>query len=189
MRHDIGHLEKSAQAHNLLASHLMDYSFRKDYARDQLAMRKEAIIHYRKAIDIYPDFFNVWYDLARAYQLVNNFDSAFVCFLKVHEMDSTLSKATLGIALLADEKGDFNTATKYYEKIIRINPYVKEAYANLSFLYFRLGMNEKSIETNKKAIAYNPNWSDPYENIARVYYSMKDTANANYYFNEAQKRK
>jgi hypothetical protein len=31
MRHDIKHLDKSAQAHNLLASNLMKYSFQKDY--------------------------------------------------------------------------------------------------------------------------------------------------------------
>jgi tetratricopeptide (TPR) repeat protein len=188
MRHDIRYLEKSAQAHNLLASNLIDQSLRSEHKDKQVEMLREAVNHYRKAIEIYPEFFNAWYDLARTYQLMNNLDSAYVCFLRVHELDSTLSRATLFIAMLAEQRKDYNTAIKYYEKLIRINPYVKEGYANLSFLYFRLGMNEKSIETNKKAIAYNPSWREPYENIARVYYVMKDTAMTNYYWNEAQKR-
>lgn len=189
MRHDIRYLEKSAQAHNLLAAHLMDRSLREKEVQKQFALRREAINHYRKALKIYPNFFNVWYDLARSYQLINHYDSAYICFKKVYEMDSTLSKATLSIALLAEYQGDIATAVQYYEKLIRINPYVKEAYANLSYLYFRLGRYEESIATNEKAIAYNADWVEPYENIARVYYFMKDSIRGYHYLQEAQKRK
>jgi tetratricopeptide (TPR) repeat protein len=168
MRHDIKHLDKSAQAHNLLAANLMKYSFQNEYTAQAPSMHNEAAFHFRRAIEIYPDFFNAWYDLGRTYMILNNMDSAFVCFIKVHEMDSTLSDATLNIAIIAETKQDYNTAIKYYERIIKFNPYVLEAYNNLSYLYFRLQQPEKSIEVNKRAIAYNTNWREPYENIKRV---------------------
>jgi hypothetical protein len=168
MRHDIKHLDKSAQGHNLLASNLMKYSFQREYAQQSNAMHKEAAFHFRRATEIYPDFFNAWHDLGRTYMIMNNIDSAFVCFVKVHNMDSTLSDATLNIAMIADQKQDYNTAIKYYERLIKFSPYVQEGYANLSYLYFRLQQPYKSIEVNKKAIAYNPNWKEPYENIERV---------------------
>jgi tetratricopeptide (TPR) repeat protein len=168
MRHDIMHIDKSAQAHNLLAANLMKYSFQKEYSQQANSMHKEAIFHFRRATEIYPDFFNAWYDLGRTYMIMNNTDSAFICFLKVHEMDSTLSDATLNIAMIADQKQDYTTAIKYYERLIKFNPYVQEGYANLSYLYFRLQQPYKSIEVNRRAIAYNPNWKDPYDNIQRV---------------------
>jgi tetratricopeptide (TPR) repeat protein len=162
------HLDKSAQAHNLLAANLMKYSNKTEYLQNASSMHKEAAFHFRRATEIYPEFFNAWYDLGRTYMIMNNTDSAFICFLKVHEMDSTFSDATLNIALIADQKQDYNTAIKYYERLIRINPYVQEGYANLSYLYFRLQQPYKSIEVNRRAIAYNPNWKDPYDNIQRV---------------------
>jgi len=186
MRHDIKHLENSAQAHNLLATNLMKYSFYKEYAAESNSMRHEAIIHFKKALAIYPDFFNVYYNLGRAFVVVNDYESAYPCFIKVHSMDTTLSEVTLNIAMIAESRGDNNTAIEYYEKLIRINPYVKHSYSSLSYLYFRLGQYEKSIDVNKKAILYNNAWKDPYQNIANVYFHLKDTLQAQRYIQEGQ---
>jgi tetratricopeptide (TPR) repeat protein len=188
MRHDINHLDNSAHAHNMLASNLMQYSFNESSEDEVSKMRNEAVIHYKKAINIYPDFFNAWYDLGRAYMLLNETDKAYPCFIKVHEIDSTLSTATMNLAMIEEERNDYASAIKYYEKVMRINPYVKESYGNLSFLYFRLNQPQLSIEVNKMAISNHPEWSEPYKNIARVYYALKDTAAAEYYMNEAFKR-
>jgi hypothetical protein len=187
MRNDIQYLDKSAQAHNLLASNLMKYSFEKEYAKEVVDMRNEAIAHYKRAVEIYPDFFNAWYDLGRAYMIFNDLNNAYPCFLKVHEMDSTLSNATLNIAMIAEERNDIQTAIKYYERTIRINPYIKEGYANLSYLYFKANQLQASIEVNQKAIQYNNTWVEPYENIAKVYIAMGDTANAKFYVEQASR--
>jgi tetratricopeptide (TPR) repeat protein len=120
--------------------------------------------------------------------LLNETDKAYPCFIKVHEIDSTLSTATMNLAMIEEERNDYASAIKYYEKVMRINPYVKESYGNLSFLYFRLNQPQLSIEVNKMAISNHPEWSEPYKNIARVYYALKDTAAAEYYMNEAFKR-
>lgn len=183
MRHDIQHLDKSAQAHNLLASNLMKYSFDKEYVSQSMAMKQEAIGHYKRATEIYPKFFNAWYDLGRVYMLLNDIDNAYPCFKKVNEMDSTFSTAALNIAMIAEAKNNLTEAEKYYKKIIRISPNVKEAYSNLSYLYYKEGMPNESIKVNESAIKYNPQWREPYENIVRVYLEQKDTANAQRYYN------
>ena len=170
MRHDIRYLDNSAQAHNLLASSLMKYSFDESYSENILKdeMRKEAAFHFKRATEIYPSFFNAWYDLGRTYLIINNVDSAYICFKEVHNLDSTFSDATLNIAVIAEQKQDYDTAIYYYERLIKFNPYVQEAYANLSYLYFRLQQPKKSIEVNQRALAYNPNWQEPRENIKRM---------------------
>lgn len=183
MRHDIKYLDKSAQAHNLLASNLMKYSFDNEYAGEAVAMRQEAIGHYKRAVEIYPKFFNVWYDLGRAYMLFNDIDNAYPCFKKVNEMDSTFTTATLNLAMISEAKNNLTEAEKFYKEIIRINPSVKESYSNLSYLYFKEGMPNESIKVNEAAINYSPQWKEPYENIIRVYLSQKDTVNAQRYYN------
>ncbi len=185
MRHDIGHLDKSAQAHNLLASNLMKYSYQNEYSKDAFSMRKEALGHFKRAVEIYPGFFNAWYDLGRTYMILNHPDSAFHCFVRVHEMDSTFSDATINIATIAEQRNDFNTAIKYYERLLKAQPDYYTAYTNLSYLYFRLNQPEKSIETNQRAIKIFPTWRDPYENIARVYISQGDTLSAQEFLKNA----
>lgn len=69
MENDIEHLEKSAQAHNLLGLNLMYVSTTgKNFTQQQLMeMQNKAAIHLQKSIEIYPNFFNTNFDLARIY--------------------------------------------------------------------------------------------------------------------------
>jgi tetratricopeptide (TPR) repeat protein len=189
MRHDIKHLDKSAQAHNLLAQNIMKYSQQKAYSRDAYNMYQEALIHFRRSAEIYPYFLNVWFDMGRLYLMLNDKENAFRCFMEAHNLDSTFTTATLNIARIAQEKKDFGNAIKYYEKLIRNNPNSAEAFSNLSYMYYQLGYLEKSIEVNKKAIEIFPDYWEAYQNIALVYTELNDTANAYFYQKEAQKRK
>jgi tetratricopeptide (TPR) repeat protein len=172
MRHDIVQVPRSSQAHNLLASHLMKNSFLPEYKAEQVNMRREALTHYREAVRIWPEFFNVWYDMGRVFQMMNEPVNALQCYMEAHRLDSSFYNATINAGLIADQLGDHATAIEYYERCIRFNPEMSEPYGNLSYLYFRLGRFEESIAVNKRAIAHNPNWPDPYTNIAKTYEAM-----------------
>lgn len=69
MENDIEHLEKSAQAHNLLGLNLMYVSsISKNLSQQQIVeMQNKAAMHLQKSIEIYPYFFNTNFDLARIY--------------------------------------------------------------------------------------------------------------------------
>jgi len=68
MSNDIKFLQNSAQANNLLALNLMKISTSEEnHSQEQrLEMQKMAVLHFQKAIEIYPKFSNAWYDLGRA---------------------------------------------------------------------------------------------------------------------------
>lgn len=189
MRHDIEHVPNSAQAHNLLASHLMKNSFEPEYQQEAIAMRLEAIDHFKRSIRIYPDFFNVWYDLGRVYLIIDDPESALPCFKEAHRLDSTYYDATFNVAMIADKRGDATTAITYYEKCIRINPEMLPPYNELSYLLYRLGQYEASIAVNEKAIAYNANWPDPYKNIAQTYAAMNQPEKGQAYLQRLENMK
>ena len=186
MRHDIKNVPNSAQAHNLLASHLMKNSFEPEYAKEAIAMRLEALSHFKEAVRIWPDFFNVWFDLGRTYQILGESKLALSCFQQTHKLDSTFYQATFNVATIAEELKDTSTAIYYYNRCIRFNPEMLEAYTKLSYLHFRMRQFEESIGVNQKAIAYNPNWPDPYDNIARVYSGLNQPEKAEPYLKKLQ---
>lgn len=187
MRHDITYLDKSAQAHNLLALNLMKYSFEKDYQNKAQIMREEALLHFKKAVDIYPDFFNAWYDLGRVYLLLNDLDKAYPCFKKVRSMDSTFVLSTVNMAMIADAKGNAKEAESLYKEVLRINPGTMEAYGGLGYVYFKTGKLDESMKVNEEAIKRFPQWTEPYQNIITIYLSKKDTISAQRVMNQMPK--
>lgn len=82
MGNDIGHLDESAQAHNLYALNLMRESYEgKGYTpQQQFNMRKLAVAHFGRALEIWPSFFNAAYDKGRAGVSIGDFPTAIEGF-------------------------------------------------------------------------------------------------------------
>lgn len=180
MRHDIRTVPNSAQAHNLLASNLMQASYDPAIREKPSEMRHEAIHHFRESIRVYPKLLNTWYDLGRAYMTIGEPARALPCFRSAYGLDSTFTDASWNAALIAEQLGLDSVAAEYYHHSIRFSPELEEAYSRLSYLYFIRGKHGKSIDVNRMAIAYEPRWRDPYENAARVFevLNMPDSAGA-----------
>jgi tetratricopeptide (TPR) repeat protein len=62
----------------------------------------------------------------------------------------------------AQQAGDSKTATRKYERIVKLQPEMAEAHANLGLLYYQQGRAEQATETFKKAIQLKPSLAGPY---------------------------
>lgn len=173
MRHDISTVPNSAQAHNLLASNLMQASYDAQVEENPVDMRYEAIHHFRESLRIWPQTLNVWYDLGRAYMTVNEPARALPCFRSAYGFDSTFTDAAWSAALLAEQLGRDSIAIQYYHYCIRFSPELEEAYSRLSYLYFTKEEYERSLVVSRMAIAYEPRWKWPYENAVQVFDAME----------------
>ena len=67
MSSDIEHLHNSAQANNMYATALMVEFQKSENLYEKEQMINKAVFHFKKAISIYPAFFNAHIDLARVY--------------------------------------------------------------------------------------------------------------------------
>ncbi|MEO0038084.1 MAG: hypothetical protein RIQ59_1295 [Bacteroidota bacterium] len=85
---DISHLENSAQANNMYAMGLMDESMRNPEITEETRneFRNKAIFHLKKAIIIYPNFFNYNFDLGRCYISLNDNFNAKKAYLKAYKI-------------------------------------------------------------------------------------------------------
>jgi tetratricopeptide (TPR) repeat protein len=173
MEHDISYVDNSAQAHNLLAMQLMKRSFDDNDPARQAELRIRAVAQYRKAIMIYPTFFNATYDLARTYYLLKNEDSAIFFFKQTLAIDSTFSDAsmTLGDALVAQNKLD--EARPYYEKMVKRFPANPIGYDKLIYISSLQKDYYRALAVSRRAITAMPSNPEPYITMAKVYHNIK----------------
>lgn len=182
--HDIKHLENSAQAHNLLGVHLgiKANSYR---GEEQRKLREESAHHFKRALEIYPDFMNPSFDLGRTYASLGKPNEAISAFHNTIRIKPRFTEAYLNIALLCESYGRYEEAIPYYERIIAINPGRSVAYANLSAIYFRQNKFEQALEISQRAIKAMPQNYIPYVNSAKIFMKLLKRDSAIVYFEKA----
>jgi tetratricopeptide (TPR) repeat protein len=62
----------------------------------------------------------------------------------------------------AQQAGDYKTATQKYERIVKLQPEMAEAHANLGLLYYQQGQPDEATKTFQKAIQLKPSLAGPY---------------------------
>lgn len=184
-RHDIQHLDNSANAHNVLANRLVNESNKTRNPVDREKFLREAVVHYKRALEIYPPFFNAQYDLARTYGLLSDAENAIHEYKKTIALDSLYPYPYVQIGLIYESQNQPAQAIPYFQKFLELNPTDLQMYNTLSSLYFRIGDYENSIKTNLKAMEKLPGTYDPVVNIGKTYFTMGDKKNALIYFEKA----
>jgi tetratricopeptide (TPR) repeat protein len=184
-RKDVQYVKNSAQAHNLLAIRLVKTSFDTNSASEQIGLRQEALVHFKEATAIYPDFFNANYDLARCYLLLNLPDSAIPPLQKTISLDSTFTDATYTLAELYINQNKFEEAKTYYALLIKQLPYQYTGYEKLGFIYYHEKNYSKAIEITNVAIAKMPNIVQPYLSLVKIYYGAGAKDSSLYWLKKA----
>jgi tetratricopeptide (TPR) repeat protein len=110
MSKDIGHLQNSAQANNLLALNYLRQST--DIDTVKLAMK-----HFKQAVKIYPDFFNVQFDLARTSMMIGDTSKAITHFKKVITLDPTFPVPFFSLIDIYASKGNWKDYKEIAEKL------------------------------------------------------------------------
>ena len=185
MRNDIKHLDKSVQANNLLAFHLVERSFKAKNQTEKESYLKEAIMHYKRAVELYPKADFAWHDLGQTYILLNNYDDALPAFLKAIEIDSTYVTAWIKAGAVFSKKQNYPEAVRCFEKVLSLDSSNIQVYTSLSEGYFLQKKFEKAIQINLLAVKKMPNKYDPLVNIGKTYFTMGDKRNALIYFEKA----
>ena len=88
---------------------------------------------------------------------------------------------------IAEIQQKTETAIKYYEETVRLNPNAAEAYNNLGNCYFRQGSHEKAIENYQKAAENNPGHVECHHNSGVVYQKLGKIKEAEKEFTTALK--
>ncbi|MDR1983896.1 MAG: tetratricopeptide repeat protein [Prevotellaceae bacterium] len=83
------------------------------------------------------------------------------------------------------DKGDYDKAIEYYNKVIELKPDTETAYNNLGIAYHNKGDNDKAIEYYKKAIELKPDDAFAYSNLGLAYDNTGNYDKAIEYYKKA----
>jgi len=183
-RKDIKHVENSAQAHNLLAITLMKNAYNVP-AQEQSEMHLEALQHFKKAVAIYPPFFNATYDVGRVYSIMNLQDSALRYYLRVIRLNPMFTDAYIAAGDIYFQKGELDSARVKYEETITVFPQLYFGYDKVSYIYFMQKKYEESLIVNRKAMINISNDPQPFIAIAKTFHAINQDDSARYYLQRA----
>lgn len=114
MSNDIKHLQNSAQANNLLAINYISNS-------NHLDTVNLAIKHFKNALTVYPDFFNVNFDLALTYMSINDTMNAIKYFERTIQLDPSFPEPFYKLVLVYDSKKDWDNYYRISKQLFKFN--------------------------------------------------------------------
>lgn len=145
----------SPTAHNNLGSALTDRG-----------ETDEAIVQFRKALEIKPDYQLASYNLGAALVQQGNVDEAIPHLRAVLRANPNHPRAYYTLANALSKQGDLNEAIAYYGRALRLTPDFPEAHTNLANLMLERGNNSGAIEHYREALRLQPNNPQAHYNLA-----------------------
>ena len=128
-----------------------------------------AIANFKKVIEIRPEFYQSYYNIAYAYLKLFLYDEALISIKKYLEYDLKNCDAynILGIILL--EKNMLDEAIHNFNKCIELEIDFVKAYNSLGLAFYKKKDFEKSIFFFENGIKFDPNFNILYFNLAKSY--------------------
>ncbi len=126
---------------------------------------EEAIAHYRKALEIQPDFVDAHYNLGLALAGGRQFEEAIAQYRTVLDIQPGYLHAynSLGNALASG--GQFDEAIAQYRKALKVKPDYAEAHYNLGLVLTNQGQVDEAIAHYQKAVEIKPDYAEAHYNL------------------------
>lgn len=147
---------------------------------------QKAIIEFKKALKIDPNYAIAWAGLGDAFSVKQYwmksesfwFDSARLAGEKAIQLDSNLSEGYNALSNAYGYKGDFDKSFELIKKALEVNPNNVQAIGNIATSYFSLGELSNALFWNKKSAGLNPKLYIPFQHIGWTYRILDDYDNA-----------
>ncbi|MCZ6633064.1 MAG: tetratricopeptide repeat protein, partial [bacterium] len=127
-----------------------------------------ALIHYRRAVEILPNFPDAWNSLGLAYKDKGDLPSAIQAYQQAIAFHNTHREAYYNLGLAYQQQGSLEQARQAYEKALQFNPDHPPTYNNLATLYIHFGNPDKAILLLQKALRLNPDYDVARHNLERL---------------------
>jgi tetratricopeptide (TPR) repeat protein len=126
----------------------------------------QAISHYRKAVELRPNYAKAHYNLAHLLVGEGKLDDAIVHYEKALEIDPADAEAhnNLGVTLFAI--GRVDDAIAHYRKALAVRPNYGEASCNLADALISMGDLDGAIARYSACLRLSPNQAEAHYNLA-----------------------
>jgi len=106
----------------------------------------EALVCYRRAVELAPDFADAWCNLGTVYFHRGERADARSCYEHALGCEANHLEANFNLANLLDDEGRRETALHHYKNAVRSDPSFADARLNLALLYDRMNLRRLGRE-------------------------------------------
>jgi len=161
--------DKQANAHNI-AGELNDF----------FGNYEEALLHYKKAVEIDPSFIPAHINLVRYYFKRNERAEANSHFEICYNLGKSEGEKYFNLALAEENKRNYKEAIAFYKQALDKNPAYMNAYFNIVEIYRRMNQNDEAIKYLEKIKEIQPDIEKVYLYLGHLYYAKRFTKKRKY---------
>jgi len=154
-------------------------------AKKAKGIPNEAISEYKKALQINPEYKNIYILLGIAYYDEKRIEEATVEFMKALRIDPNCAPGHLALGVIDEEKGNYRDAINRYKQALKSDPDLIGAYLALGLIYHDNGMLEAAITEFNNALNINPNYAMTHFVLGEAYKSKQMYAESIFEYKKA----
>ena len=162
---------------------------------------QEAITHYKTAIQKKPFIQSAYYNLAKAYRLIGDMESASVqlelfqkmktYYDKTYAIEGFLSEdpanasLRMQLAKVHVEHNNISAAIATYQAVIRLNPEYVAGYDQLGRLYMEMNIPKRAIPLFHKVLELRPDFVEAHVRLGWIYSQQNSDEKAIFHLQKA----
>jgi tetratricopeptide (TPR) repeat protein len=131
-----------------------------------------AIEHYTKAIEIKPDYADVYGNLGIAYGRLGRYQEAIEASKQAIKLKPDYAEAYCNLGNVYGNLGRYEESIESFKQAIKIKPDLAEAHYNLGNAYLKLDRHQEAIESYKQAIKIKPDLVEAHCNLGTIYLNL-----------------
>jgi len=128
----------------------------------------EAIAHFRRAVELRPEFAKAQYNLGAALREKGQVDEAIIHLQRAVDIQPHYVEARNSLARALGQKGEWDGAMENLERSLAIDPDQAEAHNNLANVLWQKGRLRDAAAEYQKALALHPDYAAAHFNLGEV---------------------
>jgi tetratricopeptide (TPR) repeat protein len=137
-------------------------------AFDQEGSLDEAIVHYREALKINPNYLDAYNNLGNDLCKTGRVDEAITQYKKALQIKPSVAAVRYDLGIALRQKGRVDEAITQYQEAVQINPAFVEARNNLGNALLETGKLDEAISHLQKALQINPGYAPAHNNLGNA---------------------
>ena len=128
----------------------------------------EAMEHYRKALEILPDFAEAHYDVGNVLADQGRYTEALEHYQRALEIKPDFAEAHNSLGILLAQQGRSAEAMEHYQRALEIKPDYAEAHNSLGIMLAGQGRSAEAMEHYQRALEIKPDFAEAHYNLGNL---------------------
>lgn len=158
----------SSRAQSSLGSSYREQAEKEQDGNKRMNLYGQAIVQYRKAVEILPDNTEALYNLGVCYYAIGDKDNALKVYEQALKVTPEYTNASNNAGVIYFERKDYINAKKYFGQAVKYDSNNSDALGNLGAINHNLGNMKEAVEYYKKSLAINPANQNVRGNLAKA---------------------